>query len=52
MIILFSLNYNFNQLDMDDEAIRRESEQSRHDTDYLCDLGANFHDLSSNNDES
>jgi hypothetical protein len=37
---------------MDEEAIRRESEQSSHDADYLCDLGRNFHDLSSNDDDS
>ena len=28
-----------------------ESEQSSHDADYLCDLGANFHDLSINDDD-
>jgi hypothetical protein len=44
--------YKFNQLDKDDDAIRRKSEQSSHDTDYVCDLSANFHDLSSNNDDS
>jgi len=37
---------------MNEEAIRRESEQSSHDADYLCDLGTNFHDLSSNDDDS
>ena len=52
MIVLFSFYYKFNQLDIDDDAIRTESEQSSHDADYLCDLGANFHDLSSNSDDS
>ena len=35
---------------MDEDAIRREGVQNSHDTDYLCDLGAHFHDLSNNDD--
>jgi hypothetical protein len=52
VIVLFCLYHKFNQLDMDDDATRTESEQNCHDTYYLCDMGANFHDLSSNNDDS
>jgi len=40
----------YNKLPMNEDVIRRELEHSGNDEDYISDLGEEFHDLSSEED--